>query len=147
MFPVYTEIEAVVFVSPYLQPAAVEDLEIYTAFGTVLPVTKDIRLIWSPVTTSYQGNPQPVDFYTVYRDTVPYFTPGPAKLLATTATTTYVDPNAAGNTAVNYFYCVTAWKSGLESASSREVGEFDRGLLNVVPPKGSVPRSREMKRR
>jgi hypothetical protein len=58
-----------------------------------------------------------------------HLAPGPAKILATTTDTTYVDPNAAGSVAVNYYYIVNAVKGlGWESANSRCVGEFDRNL-------------------
>ena len=119
-------------------PEAVQDLEIYPAFGTVLPFTKDIRLIWSSVTADTAGRPITVDSYVVYRDTVPDFAPGPAKELATTTDTTYVDANAAGNSNVNYFYCVNARKGSLESDNTRCVGELDKDLLNAPPPKSDA---------
>jgi hypothetical protein len=125
----FTEIEAAVFVSPFVAPAAVESLWIYPDGGPT--DVNDIRLKWLPVTTSYQGNAQPVDYYVIYRDTVFEFTPGPAKVLTTTALTEYEDVNAAGNTAINYFYIVTARKSGYESAPSGVVGEFDKYLGNM----------------
>jgi hypothetical protein len=126
--PLHTEIEAAVFISPFVAPAAVESLRIYHDGGPTDVI--DIRLKWVPVTTSYQGNQQPVDYYVIYRDTVPSFTPGPAKQLATTTVTEYEDVNASGNTAVNYYYYVNARKSGYESANSECVGEFDRFLQN-----------------
>jgi len=88
-----------------------------------------------------------VDDYVIYRDTEPYFTPGPAKQLATTTAAEYEDVNAAGNTAVNYYYIVTARKSGYESASSRCVGEFDRDLTNGGPKRRGLQDNPEIKRR
>jgi hypothetical protein len=127
--PIYTEIEAAVLVSPFVKPAAVDSLWIYTAFGTVAAGSKDLRLIWTQVTEDTAGCPAyPV--YAVYRDTVPDFTPGPAKEVATTFDTTWLDVNAAGNSAINYYYCVGARAGALESASSRCVGEFDKDLVN-----------------
>jgi hypothetical protein len=129
MFPVYTEIEAAVLVSPLVTtPAAVESLRIYPDGGPT--DVNDIRLLWSPVITDTAGNLIAVDYYMIYRSTSPNFTPGPAKQLASTTATQYEDVNAAGNTAINYYYRVTAWKSGCESAPSGCVGEFDKFLQN-----------------
>jgi hypothetical protein len=144
-YPVFTEIEGVVFVSPFVTPAAVESLRIYPDGGPT--DVNDVRLKWAPVTTSYQGNLQPVDDYVIYRDTVPSFTPGPAKQLATTVATEYEDVGAAGNTAVNYYYVVTARKSGYESAPSGCVGEFDKGLSNGGPKGMDRREGQEIKRR
>jgi hypothetical protein len=130
-FPIYTEIEGAVLISPIIHaPESVLDLEIYTAFGTTGTDSLDIRLIWTPVTVDTMGNPITVDYYVIYRDTEPSFTPGPAKELATTVGTTYVDPNIAGDPTVNYFYYVNARMSGTESANSECVGEFDKDLGN-----------------
>jgi len=142
--PLYTEIEAAVLISPLDPPEAVENLEIYTAFGTVLPFTKDIRLIWSPVTADTAGRPITVDSYVVYRDTVPDFAPGLTKELATTTDTTYLDANAGGNSNVSYFYYVNARKGGFESDNSKCVGEFDRNLLNTPPAKRDAERVSEI---
>ncbi len=128
--PIHTEIEAAVFISPFVKPVSVESLWIYTAFGTAAVGSKDLRLIWTPVTEDTAGCPaHPV--YAVYRDTVPNFTPGPAKEVATTFNTTWVDVNAAGNSAINYFYYVNARAGTLESANSQCVGEVDRDLGNM----------------
>ena len=135
---IYTEIEGAVLISPIFgPPEAVQDLEIYTAFGTALPFTKDIRLIWSPVTADTAGRPITVDSYVIYRDTVPNFWPGPAKELASSGGTTYVDTNIAGDPTVNYFYYVNARKSGTESANSKCVGEFDKDLSDGTKKKGA----------
>ncbi|MCK4272938.1 hypothetical protein KAX22_09815 [bacterium] len=143
--PLYTEIEAAVFVSPYVQPAAVDSLWIYTAFRTAGQDSLDLRLIWTPVTTDITGYPQPVDEYVIYRDTTPDFTPGPAKMLATTTDTTYVDTNAAGSTINNNYYYVNGRVGIFESANSRCVGEFDKDLINAK--KKGMQRSPEIKRR
>ena len=74
----------------------------------------------------------------VYRDTLPDFTPGPAKELATTTDTTYINANAGGNSSVSYFYYVNARKGALESTNSKCVGEFDRDLLNAPAPKSDA---------
>jgi hypothetical protein len=130
--PIHTEIEGAVMVSPIVAPPeAVQDLKIYTAFRTSAPLAKDIRLVWSPVTSDVLGNPMPPDYYVVYRDTVPSFAPDPAKELVYTTDTTYLDVDAAGDMTVNYYYYVNARK-GLtwESANSDCVGEVDREANN-----------------
>jgi hypothetical protein len=121
-----TVIEAAVLVSPYVKPAAVESLWIYTHFGT----SKDIQLIWLPVTTDITGYPLTVDEYVIYRDAAPNFTPGPGNQLATTADTTYLDLNAAGSSSVHYFYYVNARAGYVESDNSQCVGEFTKDLSN-----------------
>ena len=134
--PIHTEIEGAVMISPIVAPpGAVLDLEIYTAFGTFAAGSKDIRLIWSPVTTDADGHPMTPDYYVIYRDDDPEFTPGPATEYGTSLGTTLLDINAAGNPVINYYYYVnarigTSW----ESANSRCVGEFDKDLLSF--PKG-----------
>ncbi|MCK4271599.1 hypothetical protein KAX22_03055, partial [bacterium] len=143
--PLYTEIEGAVLISPTGPPEAVKNLEIYNAFGTVLPFTKDIRLIWSPVTTDTAGRPITVDSYVVYRDTVPDFAVGPTKEYDNTTDTTYLDVNVAGDSSVNYYYYVNARVGSFESDNSRCVGEFDRDLINAK--KKSVQESPEIKRR
>jgi hypothetical protein len=133
---IYTEMEGAVLISPLVDlPEAVRNLEIYPAFGTVLPFTQDIRLIWSPVIADTAGRPITVDSYVVYRDTLPDFAPGPAKELATTTDTTYIDANVGGNSSVSYFYYVNARKGTLESANSQCVGEFARDLLSAPQSK------------
>ena len=135
--PIHTEIEGAVMISPIVAPpGAVLDLKIYTAFGTSAVGAKDIRLIWSPVTTDADGHPMTPDYYVVYRDDDPEFTPGLATEYAFPVGTTYLDIDAAGDSSTNYYYYVnarigTSW----ESANSQCVGEFDKDLLSV--PKGA----------
>jgi hypothetical protein len=96
------------------------------------------------VTKDILGNLMQPDYYVIYRDTQPYFTPGPAKALASTADTTYIDANAGGNSSVSYFYYVNARKGTLESVHSRCVGEFDKVLLNDPQPKGHAEQVSEI---
>jgi len=128
--PLSTVIEAGVFLSPYIQPASLESLRIETSFGTIVPVFKDIRLIWRPVTEDITGHDQPVDEYVIYRSTNQNFIPDPSSRLAVTAETTYLDLNAAGDANKHYFYCVRARAGHFESDDSHPVGEFDRILDN-----------------
>jgi hypothetical protein len=121
---VYTAIEAAVFVSPYARPAAVEDLRIYTAGGAA--GVEDVFLIWSPVTRDTAGCPTFPDYYVIYRDTDPHFTPGPAKVLTTTPAHTYIDIGVAGDTGTNYYYFVNAHFGPFESHNNECVGEFDK---------------------
>ena len=140
---VYTEIEAGVFISPYAKPVAVENLQIYTD-GSFADVN-DVRLVWSPVTEDTAGCPAYIDYYVIYRDTKPYFTPGPSKVLATTTGTAYEDVDAAGNTAINHYYVVNARVGPYESDNSRRMGEFDKYLIGSK--KGSVQNQSKIKHR
>jgi hypothetical protein len=76
-----------------------------------------LRLEWTGISAAS---------YNVYRDTISGFTPV-VPLASGILETTYVDVDTdiVGNTAVNYYYAVTAVKGGKESAPSGRVGEFD----------------------
>jgi hypothetical protein len=115
-------------------PHRVKDLKIIKAFGTAGVGSKDMCLIWSPVTSDTTGAPIMVDSYIIYRDTIPDFTPGPAKELYITPDTTYLDINVAGDTGTAHYYYVNARKGSLESANSECVGEFDKDIFNAPPP-------------
>ncbi len=122
------------FTTGVFPPRAVSGLSIRATFDSSGGGSKDIRLIWSPVTADTAGGSVTVDTYVVYRDTIPVFTPGSSTELNTTSDITHLDVAAAGNSAINYFYYVNAWAGTLESANSKCVGVFDRDLGNS--PKG-----------
>lgn len=67
----------------------------------------NVYLWWHPVTTDTSGNPENVSHYTVYRNTVPSFVPGPADSIgaAPAPDTTFLDIGAM-NTRVSYYYLV-----------------------------------------
>lgn len=107
-------------------PAVVEDLEI-TLSGSQLLLT------WPPVIKDQYGHPLSIDYYRVFRDTSRYFVPGAKALLDSTEELFYLDASCGqvGDPQVNCFYYVTAVAGGLESSSSRAVGEFDMMLKNA----------------
>lgn len=69
-------------------------------------------------------------FYHIYRDTVPFFTPGTP--IATVSDTEYIDIGYTGNPVTNYFYVVKAGNTVGESAISNRVGEFDYQLVTTA---------------
>ncbi len=78
-----------------------------------------------------------VTHYRVYRDTVAYFAPGPAVLVATVSLSSWTDLGGAGDPSVNHHYVVTALDAAEnESAASNRVGAF-----NVGTTQSPVPRS------
>lgn len=85
------------------------------------PAATTARLQWSPVTDVAQ--------YLIYRSTAPYFTPAPSPFATDTASP-HEDNGAVGDPATNYYYVVrSACSSGMKSAISNRVGEFDFTLL------------------
>jgi hypothetical protein len=79
--------------------------------------------------------------YQIWRDTIPYFTPGesgtniaggmPPAPNCTYAgeTITCTDPAVLGDPAVNYFYLVHAFNAAGAEADSNRVGEFDFAVI------------------
>jgi len=89
----------------------------------------------------FSWNETPATHYTVYRDTLPYFTPGPENRLATNVTDQEPDSagtqwwdelSTVGNPAVQSFYTITATVEGLETNPTRQLGEWDFTLAS--PP-------------
>jgi N-acetylneuraminic acid mutarotase len=116
--------DAVFTISNLGPPTAISDLEA-TLSGS------SIHLSWTAVTADTAGKPLEVDLYYIYRDTMADFSPGP-QAFDSTADTFYVDTSGAvGDTAIQYYYAVTAVAGGQESACSGQVGEFDRILMTV----------------
>ena len=96
-------------------PWPIQDLHIQRSGPT------QIRLDWSPRLRA--------DEYRIYRGVnAPDFVPG--TFYATTANTFFEDA-AAGDTANQYTYLVTAYNTYGESDESNRAGEFDKGLYNV----------------
>jgi len=74
----------------------IQDLVIRRMTG----LSADMRLNWSAIPNA--------DTYTIYRDTNPLFTPGPANLIGTSATNSFTDVGAVSLPGVKYFYIVTS---------------------------------------
>jgi C1A family cysteine protease len=100
-------------------PEAIDDLAAHMLEG-------DIVLQWTEPAS--EGG---VDRYVVYRSTDVAI---PGDSLAGTASPSYTDPGAAGDTGTNYYYTVKAVGSGgLKSEASNKTGEFDVDLINAPP--------------
>ena len=87
---------------------------------------------WSAVTTDNVGTPILVDYYDIYRQTDPHFSPVLEDSIASTTKTFYDDfTSALKDTVTNHYYIVKAVdRIGRKSASSSTVGEFDINLIN-----------------
>jgi hypothetical protein len=75
-----------------------------------------------------------VNLYHIYRDTVPFFSPGPAAFDSTEEAFYMDDTGTVGDTLTHYYYEVTAVSGEKESGFSKSVGEFDQHLTNIEPP-------------
>jgi len=107
-------------IPPPTPPAAPENL-------TITLAGDDLFFEWDTVTVDTTGSPILVDSYYVYREIdSDHFGPG-SDPFDGGVPASYVDTTGAvGDTAIHYYYAVTAVSEGTESAFSRIVGEFDR---------------------
>jgi hypothetical protein len=111
-------------VSPDLSPpSAVTDL-MSTMSGM------ELHLNWTSVLTDIYGEPEAMEGYIIYRDTVPYFSPSAAGSLTTTTDTFFVDAGSrAGDPGANSFYLIQGIDhAGNISSNSNRVGEIDYRL-------------------
>ena len=75
---------------------------------------------------------QGVDYYIVFRDTTPAFTPTSGDSIGEATGSDFLDVGAAGTVGTNYYYAVQAVdKAGNKSGYSNQVGEFDKLLGNA----------------
>jgi hypothetical protein len=81
------------------------------------------------VVLSWNSHPGATE-YRIYRDTLPYFSPGAP--YAVTAGNTFTDPGVVGNPNVNYYYLVGAWNGTSQTLCTNRVGKFDFGLTPGV---------------
>jgi hypothetical protein len=99
-------------------PGGIDDL-------TITLAADDLLLQWSPVVVDTNGNPIEVNLYHIYRDTVPFFSPGPASFDSTTEAFYLDDTGVVGDTLTHHYYAVTAVAGGKESGFSGQVGEYE----------------------
>ena len=118
----YTNPMWIDFVVP---PAAIADLSATLAVNA-------IHLSWSAVTADIDGIPIVVDHYVIYRNDDPGFSADPTDSVGSTVGTSYDDPTPAlKDPETNHYYLVKAVSfTGMKSADSNIVGEFDRDLPN-----------------
>jgi hypothetical protein len=99
-----------------------------------VPSKSGLLLEWSAVTADEEGCPENINYYALYRDTLPYFTAGQGNLLTQLPDTVleYFDSGVVGDVSVNYYYLVTAVDYGANrSADSYQIGEFDRYITEL----------------
>jgi len=88
----------------------------------------DINLSWTPADDIYTG----IDYYIIFRNTTPGFTPTSGDSIGEASGPSFLDPGAAGTVGTNYYYAVQAVdKAGNKGNYSTQVGEFDRSTVNA----------------
>jgi hypothetical protein len=82
-----------------------------------------VTLTWNKITTDILGNPEAMDHYTVYRNTLPDFIPGPSDSIAGVIhpDTTYTDLGAL-NAVDNYYYLVKAVDQAENRSANSNMG-------------------------
>lgn len=104
-------------------PPVAPVLSIAKIAGPVPPVS--VQLSW----TTSAGAAS----YSLYRDTIPYFTPGAGNLLNSSTGTTYDDLNILGDTVVQHYYTLRAnCANGYQSENTNRVGEYDWPLVRTA---------------
>ncbi|MDD5223652.1 MAG: Ig-like domain-containing protein [bacterium] len=110
---------------PSSPPKAISDLKANKS-GT------DLRLYWTAVTQTVDGDPTTINYYRVYRGETPNFVPdkvGFSNLIGTSPSAEYIDPWVIQDTNKNYYYLITSvniW--GLESMDSNMGFKLNRAL-------------------
>jgi hypothetical protein len=98
-------------------PGEVENLLVDPSGG-------DIQLAWDPVTVDAAGHPETVDYYEIYRGVDPDFVPdkaGGSNRIGTSATESFTDPGAAGDSEPLYYYLVCAVDLDGNQGATRQV--------------------------
>jgi len=107
-----------------LPPMSIDDLQAFLEID-------DLRLTWSPVSLDTAGYSKTADHYTIYRITDPGAAISDLDSVGASSGEEYLDPGAAGDTLVQYFYVVRAVDiDGVKSIESNRVGEFDVLMQN-----------------
>ena len=102
--------------NPSLCPTRI-DSTIYNF--TISKMGSDVKLDWDAIALA--------DSYVVYRAQHPMFWPDTARY-AVVDTNTYADVGALGDPAVNHFYLVRAFFSGVPGPATQRVGEYEYRL-------------------
>jgi hypothetical protein len=103
-------------------PEAITDLEATLMDNSVV-------LTWTAIDQDIWGYSEMIDYYVVYRDTVPDFEPTPEDSIGAPLEPMYIDSSAEG--AAAHFYVVTAVDtSGNKSKISNRVGKMSRSLVS-----------------
>jgi hypothetical protein len=106
--------------APYLAPLLSPVVPVEACTLNASKSGSDVALTWTAATNATG--------YHIYRDTIPYFTPGTPYV--TTVDTGFVDVGALGDPSVNHYYLVGAFNSTIETLCSNRVGEFEFGLTD-----------------
>lgn len=107
-----------------LLPQAIDDL-------ICVRSNSSIFLDWPTVTKDIWNNPETVDYYVVYRDTLSRFSPVPEDSIGISINSEYLDLFALENPNTKFFYIVKAVDdSGNKSKSSNVAGMVERQLMN-----------------
>jgi len=83
------------------------------------PASNNMQLDWGAIAGA--------TLYTIYRDTNPLFTPGPANQLGTSPTNSFTDVNAVTLPAVKHFYNVTSSSGSSPMATAPRDGSVRPG--------------------
>jgi hypothetical protein len=106
-----------------LPPAVITDLKATLADSSIV-------LNWSEISQDIWGNPESIDYYVVYRDTVPDYIPTSGDSIGAPVMPTFTDSEASLSTF--YFYLLKAVDdSGNKSKVSNGVGKIHKVLVSI----------------
>lgn len=87
------------------------------------------QLTWTKISTDSLGGPESMDYYVIYRDTVPDFVPGESLAYVNHPETTYTDSNAL-NATQSYYYLVKAVDAKKQTSSRSNMAYVFHKSLN-----------------
>jgi hypothetical protein len=93
--------------------------------------SNNVVLTWNKVSTDVNGNPEVIEYYSVYRNTTPNYIPGTGTYVgnSTGPDTNYTDAGVVGS-GTNYYYLVEAVDYGRNLSYPSNMGYKFRQLLN-----------------
>jgi hypothetical protein len=92
----------------------------------------NVILTWNKVTLDVNGYPEIIEYYTIYRDTIPNYIPGSATALSNPTDTTYTDNSALTNSK-GYYYLVKAIDYGRNLSDRSNMGFKFNKFFNENP--------------